>query len=77
MGCCHLFNLKLWERLGVPDFDVRFTPSQVDDLEHDIQVWKAGGHVLYDGRVEVVHRQDAGKAGPLSPRPGATCGATT
>ncbi len=66
MGCCHLFNLRLWERLGVPDFDVRFTPSQVDDLEHDIQVWKAGGHVLYDGRVEVVHRQDAGKAGPMS-----------
>ena len=66
MGCCHLFNLKLWERLGVPDFDVRFTPSQVDDLEHDLQVWKAGGHVIYDGRVEVVHRQDAGKAGPLS-----------
>ncbi|MEW5773902.1 MAG: glycosyltransferase [Thermodesulfobacteriota bacterium] len=66
MGCCHLFNLRLWERLGVPDFDVRFTPSQVDDLEHDIQIWKAGGHVLYDGRVVVVHRQDAGKAGPLS-----------
>jgi len=66
MGCCHLFNLRLWERLAVPDFDVRFTPSQVDDLEHDLQVWKAGGHVLYDGRVEVVHRQDAGKAGPLS-----------
>jgi GT2 family glycosyltransferase len=66
MGCCHLFNLRLWEHLGIPDFDVRFTPSQVDDLEHDIQVWKAGGHVLYDGRVEVVHRQDAGKAGPLS-----------
>lgn len=61
MGCCHLFDLRKWERLGIPDFDVRFSPSQVDDLEHDIQIWKAGGQALYDGRVEVVHLQDAGR----------------
>ncbi|MGE4298416.1 MAG: glycosyltransferase [Desulfovibrionaceae bacterium] len=66
MGCCHLFNRPLLERLGVPDFDVRFNPSQVDDLEHDIQVCKAGGRVLYDGRVRVVHLQDAGRAAPLT-----------
>lgn len=64
MGCCHLFNRAACERLNVPGFDVRFTPSQVDDLEHDIQVWLAGGSVLYDGRVTVVHRQDAGRAAP-------------
>ncbi|SDB48135.1 Glycosyl transferase family 2 [Desulfonatronum thiosulfatophilum] len=54
MGCCHLFDLKKWERLGLPGFDVRFSPSQVDDLEHDIQIWKAGGQAVYDGRVEMV-----------------------
>lgn len=64
MGCCHLFDRKKLARLGVPDFDVRFTPSQVDDLERDIQIWKHGGQVLYDGRVEVVHLQDAGRAAP-------------
>lgn len=64
MGCCHLFNRAACDRLNVPGFDVRFTPSQVDDLEHDIQVWLSGGTVLYDGRVSVVHRQDAGRAAP-------------
>lgn len=64
MGCCHLFDRKKLARLGVPDFDVRFTPSQVDDLERDIEIWKHGGQVLYDGRVEVVHMQDAGRAAP-------------
>jgi GT2 family glycosyltransferase len=54
MGCCHLFDLKKWERLGLPGFDVRFSPSQVDDLEHDIQIWKVGGQAVYDGRVDVV-----------------------
>lgn len=66
MGCCHLLDREACSRLGVPDFDIRFSPSQVDDLEHDIQVWKAGGTVRYDGRVRVVHRQDAGRAAPLS-----------
>jgi GT2 family glycosyltransferase len=66
MGCCHLFNRRLCDRLGVPQFDVRFSPSQVDDIEHDIQVWNAGGRVLYDGRVCVVHRQDTGRKAPLS-----------
>lgn len=64
MGCCHMFDKKRMNRLQVPDFDIRFTPSQVDDLERDIQIWKHGGRVLYDGRVEVVHMQDAGKAAP-------------
>ncbi|WP_045221207.1 glycosyltransferase [Desulfonatronum thioautotrophicum] len=61
MGCCHLFDLKKWNRLNLPGFDVRFSPSQVDDLEHDIQIWKAGGQAMYDGRVEVIHLQDAGR----------------
>jgi GT2 family glycosyltransferase len=64
MGCCHMFDRRKLARLGIPDFDVRFTPSQVDDLERDIQIWKHGGRVLYDGRVEVVHMQDAGRAAP-------------
>ncbi len=61
MGCCHLFDMRRWHALNIPDFDIRFSPSQVDDLEHDMQIWKAGGRVLYDGHVRVVHRQMEGK----------------
>lgn len=60
MGCCHLFHMERMAALGVPGFDLRFSPSQVDDIEHDLQIWKAGGQVVYDGRVEVVHLQDTG-----------------
>ena len=66
MGCCHMFDRQKLDKLGVPDFDLRFTPSQVDDLERDIQIWKCGGKILYDGRVEVKHLQDAGSAAPKS-----------
>ncbi|WP_419787370.1 glycosyltransferase family 2 protein [Pseudodesulfovibrio sp.] len=61
MGCCHMLDRERLDRLGVPGFDVRFSPSQVDDIEHDLQIWKAGGRVMYDGAVEVVHMQDTGK----------------
>jgi GT2 family glycosyltransferase len=63
MGCCHLFDRKRCEQLGVPDFDIRFTPSQVDDIEHDLQVWKAGGAVVHDGRVRVTHVRGSGPKG--------------
>lgn len=66
MGCCHLFHRLRWEKLGIPDFDIGFAPSQVDDLEHDLQIWKRGGKVVYDGRVAVIHLQDAGRAAPKS-----------
>ncbi len=61
MGCCHLFHMERMKKLGVPGFDVGFSPSQVDDIEHDLQIWKAGGQVIYDGGVSVVHLQDTGK----------------
>ncbi|MUM76287.1 glycosyltransferase [Pseudodesulfovibrio sp. F-1] len=60
MGCCHLLHRERLDRLGVPDFGVRFSPSQVDDIEHDMQIWKAGGQVVYDGGVSVVHLQETG-----------------
>ncbi|WP_285907206.1 glycosyltransferase family 2 protein [Pseudodesulfovibrio pelocollis] len=62
MGCCHLLHRERLDRLNVPDFGVRFSPSQVDDIEHDMQIWKAGGQVIYDGGVAVVHLQDTGGA---------------
>lgn len=61
MGCCHLLHMKRLTSLGIPGFDLRFSPSQVDDIEHDLQIWNRGGQVLYDGGVPVVHLQDTGK----------------
>lgn len=61
MGCCHLLHRERLDALNVPGFDVRFSPSQVDDIEHDLQIWKAGAQVVYDGGVAVVHLQDTGK----------------
>ncbi|WP_052812998.1 glycosyltransferase [Desulfonatronum thioautotrophicum] len=66
MGCCHLFDMRKITALNVPDFDIRFTPTQVDDLEHDMQIWKAGGQVLFNGQVRVIHRQDTGRRSQLS-----------
>lgn len=66
MGCCHMFDRKKCDQQAIPDFDIRFSPSQVDDLEHDLQVWKAGGRILYDGRVAVIHLQDAGRQAPMT-----------
>lgn len=62
MGCCHLFHMRRMSRLDIPNFDIRFSPSQVDDIEHDLQIWKHGGRVYFDGSVEIIHLQDTGKA---------------
>lgn len=67
MGCCHLLHRERLERLGVPGFDPRFSPSQVDDIEHDLQIWKAGGMVVFDGRAAVVHLQDTGDPSRRTP----------
>lgn len=54
-GCCHLITMRDVARCGA--FDVRFTPSQFDDLERDIRSTLAGGEVWYAGQVRVRHVQ--------------------
>lgn len=52
-GCCH------WLRLDkdAANFDVRFTPSQFDDLERDLRLGLAGHEVLYVGQCRIAHVQ--------------------
>lgn len=53
-GCCH------WLRLGREEprnFDVRFSPSQFDDLERDMRCVLAGQEVVYAGQARVFHAQ--------------------
>jgi len=58
MGCCHL--LRTAHLKGVPGFDIRYSPSQVDDVAHDLELRLAGRRVLYCGPVTCVHHQSTG-----------------
>ena len=61
-GCCH------WLRPGrgqgqrqgqgsLPPFDVRFNPSQFDDLERDMRLTLAGEDIVYVGQARIQHVQ--------------------
>jgi hypothetical protein len=54
-GCCHMVSMASVRDVG--PFDVRFTPSQFDDLERDIRCTLAGLPVWYAGTVRVRHMQ--------------------
>jgi len=58
MGCQHL--LRVAALADVPWFDIRYSPSQIDDTDHDLQLCLAGWKVFYCGTVTCVHRQDSG-----------------
>ena len=59
-GCCHLFRSA--DLLSQPGFDLRFSPSQYDDADHDLAVAAAGGYAVYQGRLAVLHRRRSGRA---------------
>lgn len=63
-GCCHL--LRRSEIAARGGFDVRFTPTQFDDLERDLRAFVAGSHALYHGRLAVRHRQASGLRRPAT-----------
>lgn len=54
-GCCHLVNMRSVEACG--GFDVRFTPSQFDDLERDMRAFGKGFPCVYNGNVRIGHMQ--------------------
>jgi GT2 family glycosyltransferase len=58
MGCCHL--LRTAHLADVPGFDIRYSPTQVDDVAHDLELRLAGHRVLYCGLVTCVHHQSTG-----------------
>ncbi|WP_018124429.1 glycosyltransferase family 2 protein [Desulfovibrio oxyclinae] len=65
-GCCHLFRAETLRASG--GFDIRLSPSQYDDLEHDIRLLKNGGHAVYQGHLTVRHRKRSGMASHSSPQ---------
>ncbi|MCX7823613.1 MAG: glycosyltransferase [Syntrophobacterales bacterium] len=58
MGCCHVFSRQAIDKVG--GFDIRFSPSQMDDIAHDLDLRINGFDVIYCGLVECVHYQLGG-----------------
>ncbi len=59
-GCCHLFRRAALDEAG--HFDLRFSPSQYDDLEHDIRHALKNGLPFYQGHLRVRHMKRSGTA---------------
>lgn len=58
MGCCHL--LRMAHMPDGPQFDIRYSPSQIDDIAHDLMLRIKGGTVRYCGLVQCIHHQNTG-----------------
>ncbi len=63
-GCCHLFRRE--RLLDCGDFDIRFSPSQYDDVDHDIRLLLSGTTPVYQGHLRIPHFKRTGREG----RPG-------
>jgi GT2 family glycosyltransferase len=63
MGCCHLLSREAL--LDVPTFDLCFSPTQMDDIAHDIDLRLKGYKVVYTGLVGCIHHQKTGSRSSL------------
>lgn len=57
-GCCHLLRREDIDKIG--GFDIRFSPSQFDDLERDLRLAFSGGYAAYQGHLCVRHKRLSG-----------------
>ena len=60
MGCQHMMRVSALKE--VPWFDIRYSPSQVDDTDHDLQFCLKGYGVAYCGTVACVHKHNSGSS---------------
>lgn len=58
-GCCHMLRTADIDAVG--GFDIRFSPTQFDDLERDLRVVLHGGVVVYQGHLLVRHKRRSGE----------------
>ena len=63
-GCCHLFRTKILLESG--DFAIQLSPSQYDDMEHDLRLCEKGLFPVYQGHLTVRHRKNTGAASRVS-----------
>lgn len=57
-GCCHLLTRANIDAVGA--FDLRFSPSQMDDVERDVRSCTKGHFPLYQGHLRVRHIKRSG-----------------
>ncbi len=67
-GCCHLFRTR--DLLASGGFDIRFSPTQYDDLDHDLRLAASGRMAVYQGHLRVGHARLSGAL--LNQNPAAT-----
>ncbi len=58
-GCCHLFPKDVLMRCG--GFDLRYSPSQFDDVDHDFQLALMKKPAIYSGFLTVRHMNNTAK----------------
>ncbi len=64
MGCLVLLRGAMLRDVG--PYDIRFNPSQVEDMDHDLSVVLKGYTVMYCGHVKVRHYRNSGSV-PQNP----------
>ncbi|QGY38728.1 glycosyltransferase [Pseudodesulfovibrio cashew] len=57
-GCVHLFRAE--RLLAGGGFDLRFSPTQYDDLERDLRMVLGGGYAVYTGHLAIPHKRRSG-----------------
>ncbi|AMK09716.1 glycosyltransferase family 2 protein [Pseudodesulfovibrio indicus] len=65
-GCCHLFRTPTLLDSG--DFAIQLSPSQYDDLEHDLRLCESGRFPVHQGHLAVRHKKRTGMASHTSPQ---------
>lgn len=60
-GCCHIMRMADLEQTG--GFDIRFSPSQFDDLDRDLRLCLQNTVPVYQGHLRVRHLKRTGAAG--------------
>ncbi|NDV21325.1 glycosyltransferase [Desulfovibrio sp. JC022] len=63
-GCCHIMRIADLEKTG--GFDIRFSPSQFDDLDRDLRLCLQKKAPVYQGHLRVRHLKRTGSVGATS-----------
>ncbi len=63
-GCCHIIRMDDLGKTG--GFDIRFSPSQFDDLDRDLRLCLQNKVPVYQGHLRVRHLKRTGVAGATS-----------
>lgn len=53
MGCAQLYRREVFDVAG--GYDLRFSPTQFDEVEHQIRMRLYGYEAIYNGFIEVIH----------------------